>query len=155
MGQSPAKVQRPTKLSMRFDTVSDVAGSVFASRDLVLLAVPRKKSFVSITSFVTDFQTSDMYALVVATHVCSSKYGNDDGSVVAKCCTGSRLLHYHANASSWRLIVSAASAAEQCHCSRLVHYHAMPPLCSLSCSNALCCSLHYHAMPPPGGILSC
>ena len=32
-----------------------------------------------ITSFVTDFQTSDMYALVVATHVCSSEDGNDDG----------------------------------------------------------------------------
>ena len=142
MGQSPAKVQRPTKLSMRFDTVSDVAGSVFASRDLVLLAVPRKKSFVSITSFVTDFQTSDMYALVVATHVCSSKYGNDDGSVVAKCCTGSRLLHYHANASSWRLIVSAASAA----CSRFVHYHAMPPPGGLL---SLQPQLHYHAMPRP------
>ena len=78
MDQSPAKVQRPTTLSMRLDTVEDVAGSVSASRDLVLLAVPRKKSFVFITSFVTDFQTSDMYALVVATHVCSSEDGNDE-----------------------------------------------------------------------------
>ena len=43
MDQSPAKVQRPTTLSMRLDTVEDVAGSVnfvSASRDLVLLAVP-------------------------------------------------------------------------------------------------------------------
>ena len=146
MDQRPAKVQRPTTWSMRLDTVEDVAGSVnfvSASRDLVLLAVPRKKWKRSsknafITCFVTDFHTSDMYALVVATHVCSSKDGNDDGSVVAKCCTGSRLLHYHANASSWRLIVSAASAA----CSRFVHYHAMPPpggcLCSLSSTTMPC-----------------
>ena len=78
-------MDRPTTL--RLDTVEDVAGSVnfvSASRDLVLLAVPRKKWKRSsknafITSFVTDFQTSDMYALVVATHVCSSEDGNDDG----------------------------------------------------------------------------
>ena len=31
-----------------------------------------------ITSFVADFQVCDMYALVVATHVCSSEDGNDD-----------------------------------------------------------------------------
>ena len=53
-----------------------------------------------------------MYALVVATHVCSSEDGNDDGSVVAKCCTGSRFAPLPCNASSRRLnIVSAASAA--------------------------------------------
>ena len=55
-----------------------------ASRDLALLAVPRKKRWklssknAFITSVVTDFQICDMYALVVATHVCSSKNGNDD-----------------------------------------------------------------------------
>ena len=31
-----------------------------------------------ITSVVADFQICDMYAVVVATHVCSSKDGNDD-----------------------------------------------------------------------------
>ena len=55
-----------------------------ASRDLALLAVPRTKRWnissknAFITSFVADFQICDMYALVVATHVCSSEDRNDD-----------------------------------------------------------------------------
>ena len=62
-----------------------LSSNVSASRDFALLDVPRTKRWkrhsknAFITSFVTDFQISDMYALVVATLACASEDGNDDG----------------------------------------------------------------------------